>query len=59
MNIIKILNRELGGEILIRKIIRAFIGIAGFVLGFTTYLTLMRDYEMLTFGSDLRGFISQ
>ena len=42
---------------MIRKIIRAFIGIAGFVLGFTTYLTLMRDYEMLTFGSDLRGFI--
>ena len=42
---------------MIRKIIRALIGIAGFVLGFTTYLTLMKDFEVLAFGSDIRGFI--
>ena len=42
---------------MIRKVTRALIGIAGFALGFTTYLTLMRDYNFLAFGSDLRGFI--
>ncbi|MGL5694216.1 MAG: PIN/TRAM domain-containing protein [Peptostreptococcaceae bacterium] len=42
---------------MIRKIMRAFIGIAGFVLGFTTYLALMKDIKFLTFGSEIRGFI--
>ncbi|MGL5329606.1 MAG: PIN/TRAM domain-containing protein, partial [Peptostreptococcaceae bacterium] len=42
---------------MIRKIMRAFIGIAGFVLGFTTYLALMKDIEFLKFGSEVRGFI--
>jgi len=42
---------------LIRKVIRALISITGFILGFTTYLSLAENYKALIFGSEFYGFI--
>ncbi|RDY22752.1 PIN/TRAM domain-containing protein [Romboutsia maritimum] len=42
---------------MIRKVTRVVIGILGFILGLTTYLTLMKDFEALKFGTDTYGFI--
>ena len=42
---------------MIRRVIRALISNTGFVLGFTTYLSLTKEYKALIFGSELRGFI--
>lgn len=43
---------------MIRRIIRALIGIAGFVLGFATYLALMENIEFLKFGNIIYGYIA-
>lgn len=40
---------------MIRKVTRAAIGIIGFILGMTTYLTLMKDFPKLTFGTEIYG----
>lgn len=43
---------------MIRRIIRALIGIAGFVLGFATYLALMENIEFLKLGNIIYGYIA-
>lgn len=40
---------------MIRKVTRVAIGIIGFILGMTTYLTLMNDFPKLTFGTEIYG----
>lgn len=42
---------------MIRKVTRVIIGILGFILGSTAYLTLMKDFEALKFGTDTYGII--
>ncbi|MGL5750358.1 MAG: PIN/TRAM domain-containing protein, partial [Paraclostridium sp.] len=42
---------------MIRKVTRVVIGLIGFILGITTYLTLMENFPTLKFGTDMYGFI--
>lgn len=42
---------------MIRKAIRVLIGLIGFIIGTTTYLTLMVNFEELRFGQEYYGFI--
>ena len=43
---------------MIQKITRFVIGILGFTLGITTYSTLMKQFQVLTFGADVYGLIA-
>lgn len=43
---------------MIQKIIRIVIGILGFTVGITTYSTLMKQFPVLTFGTDVNGIIA-
>lgn len=43
---------------MIQKIIRIGIGILGFTVGITTYSTLMKQFPVLTFGTDVNGIIA-
>jgi uncharacterized protein YacL len=43
---------------LIQKITRIIIGILGLTVGITTYSTLMKQFPVLTFGTDVNGIIA-
>jgi uncharacterized protein YacL len=43
---------------LIQKIARIIIGILGLTVGITTYSTLMKQFPVLTFGTDVNGIIA-
>lgn len=43
---------------MIQKITRIVIGILGFTVGITTYSTLMKQFPVLTFGTDVNGIIA-
>lgn len=43
---------------MIQKITRIIIGILGFTVGITTYSTLMKQFPVLTFGTDVNGIIA-
>lgn len=42
---------------MLSKIIRVMIGILGFAVGMTTYISSARNFPVLSFGSELYGFI--
>ena len=43
---------------MIRKVTRVIIGIVGVIIGLTTYLTLMKDFPALSFGTNIYGIIA-
>ena len=43
---------------MIRKVTRILFILLGFTIGITTYLTLMKDFEILTFGKETYGYIA-
>ncbi|RDY25111.1 PIN/TRAM domain-containing protein [Romboutsia weinsteinii] len=43
---------------MIRKVTRIVIGIVGVIIGLTTYLTLMKDFPALSFGTNIYGIIA-
>jgi uncharacterized protein YacL len=43
---------------LIRKAIRLVFSLIGLIIGFTSYSTLAKSFEILTFGSELYGLIA-
>lgn len=43
---------------MIQKITRIVTGLLGFILGITTYTTLMKQFKVLTFGTDVYGIIA-
>ncbi|MBU5308653.1 PIN/TRAM domain-containing protein [Clostridioides mangenotii] len=43
---------------MIRKAIRLVFSLIGFIIGFTSYSTLAKSFEMLTFGRELYGLIA-